>query len=50
MPELQMKIETNPSAAMLQHLQEELNQHNIRETGFDDFQPLAGSGCEVSDG
>lgn len=41
MAELQLKVETNPSAAMLKHLEEELNQYNIRETGFDDFLPLA---------
>ena len=41
MSELQLKVETNPSAAVLEQLQEELHQHNIRESGFDDFLPLA---------
>jgi GNAT superfamily N-acetyltransferase len=41
MSELQIKVEANPSADMLKYLEEELNQYNIRETGFDDFLPLA---------
>ena len=41
MQELELKVETKPSPAMLQFLQEQIYQHNIRETGFDDFLPLA---------
>ncbi|NIP43086.1 MAG: GNAT family N-acetyltransferase [Aliifodinibius sp.] len=41
MPEPQLKVETNPSPIMLQFLEEQINQHNIHITGFDDYLPLA---------
>lgn len=41
MPELQLKVETNPSPIMLQALEEKINQYNINDTGFDDFLLLA---------
>ncbi|MCL4266565.1 MAG: GNAT family N-acetyltransferase [Anaerolineae bacterium] len=41
MHELQLTVETNPFPPMLQFLEDQINQYNISETGFDDYQPLA---------
>lgn len=41
MQEQPLIVETNPSSTMLQFLEDQINQHNISETGFDDYQPLA---------
>ena len=37
----QFTVETDPSPVELEFLEEQINQHNIRATGFEDYQPLA---------
>ena len=34
-------IESDPTPHELQYLEDQINQHNINETGFADYQPLA---------
>jgi ribosomal protein S18 acetylase RimI-like enzyme len=41
MPDRQFIVESHPDPIQLQLLEEQINQYNVRATGFEDYRPLA---------